>query len=281
LDVEPTREAIRDIFLRRITHAKGLDRAHDIVGDVIMPTPLAVLKGATLLAGGPGGEEGLGEMMVVDVGGATTDVYSLSEGNPSRADVVRKGLPEPYAKRTVEGDLGIRFNAASILELVGCGALRERMAGTCAVAASEEAITGKVAQLCRDVASVPQSEEDHGLDTALAQAAVDIATRRHAGSIEEVYSPFGKYYFQYGKDLTTVSCVVGTGGIFAYGQSPREVLKSACYSAQRPDSLRPAAPRFFIDERYILFAVGLLAEISPGAALRVMKKNLKEVSVRN
>ena len=115
LNVEPARTMIRKVFIERIIAAKGLKRAEEFVEGILMPTPTAVLKAARLLAPGTPREKGLGDLVVVDIGGATTDVHSVGLGSPGQAGVVRKGLPEPYAKRTVEGDLGIRYNAESIL----------------------------------------------------------------------------------------------------------------------------------------------------------------------
>jgi uncharacterized protein (TIGR01319 family) len=119
LEVQACREAIREVFMENIIKAKGLDGAKQFVGDIIMPTPAAVLNAATLLADGVDGEEGIGELIVVDVGGATTDVYSIAKGNPSSSAVLLRGLPEPYAKRTVEGDLGVRHNIDVLMELCG------------------------------------------------------------------------------------------------------------------------------------------------------------------
>ena len=73
--------------------------------DIIMRTPMAMLEGAKLLAEGTGDENGLGDLVVVDVGGATTDVHSIANGLSLQEGVVMKGIPEPYAKRTV-GNLG-------------------------------------------------------------------------------------------------------------------------------------------------------------------------------
>src|SRR3546814_10187255 len=86
---------------------------------VLMPTPAAVLEGARLLADGVGDRKGIGPLLLVDVGGATTDVHSVCSGEPAQSDVIVQGLPEPYVKRTVEGDLGMRHNAAAIVETVG------------------------------------------------------------------------------------------------------------------------------------------------------------------
>jgi len=124
---------------------------------------------------------------------------------------------------------------------------------------------------------VPKSKEGSLIDIGLASAAVDIATRRHAGKIEEIYFPMGKVWIQHGKDLLQTKCVVGTGGIFAYGEEPLCILRGACYDHSSPESLRPTDPEFFVDERYILYAVGLLAEVTPVKALKIMKKYLRKV----
>lgn len=118
LAVESTREEIRKLFMERITHAKGLDEIKEVVS-VVLPTPMAVLQGVLRGAEGTEVEEGWGEMLVVDVGGATTDVHSVGYGEPSGPNPIVQSLPEPFAKRTVEGDLGIRYSAATLLARVG------------------------------------------------------------------------------------------------------------------------------------------------------------------
>lgn len=277
LNIEPTRKAIRDIFIRRITCAKGLDKAQNLVGHEIIPTPLAVLKGAALLADGAVGEKGLGELIIVDVGGATTDVSSIAYGYPSSPDFILKGLPEPYEKRTVEGDLGIRYNAPSIWEIAGSKNIMEKIKLIGGILPQQKKLETAIKYLSSDVDFIPQNEDDFLLDIALASTAVDIATRRHAGKIEEVYFPSGKARLQYGKDLTRIKCVVGTGGIFAFGRQPRQILQAACFDEKAPESLRPVAPDFFIDKCYILYATGLLAEIAPFKALKIIKRHLKKL----
>jgi uncharacterized protein (TIGR01319 family) len=276
LKVEPTRDRIRDIFMHRITHAKGLDRAKSIVGDIIMPTPMAVLNAATLLADGTNEEEGLGELIVVDIGGATTDIHSVAHGYPTNSSVVFKGLPEPYRKRTVEGDLGIRYNAKTILEKVGKEKLMKRMALLNDTLPSNIELEKRVEYLSNHIDAIPQIEEDSLIDLALASVALDIAMQRHVGTIKETYLPCGTTRIQYGKDLTNIRLIIGTGGIFSYGDKPYFILKWACYNKSNPESLRPIAPELLVDERYILFAIGLLADISKTGALRIMKRYLKK-----
>ena len=75
LNIEPARAAIRQVFIERIVHAKGIDRAQAMLDHVLMPTPAAVMEGARLVADGCANAGGLGELMVVDPGGSV----SLSE----------------------------------------------------------------------------------------------------------------------------------------------------------------------------------------------------------
>jgi uncharacterized protein (TIGR01319 family) len=271
LCVEPVRSAIRELFMRRIVEAKGIHRVRGLVGDVLMPTPMAVLQAATLLAGGLPGEPGLGDLMVVDVGGATTDVHSVAGGAPTNPAWIVKGLPEPWAKRTVEGDLGVRVNAGSVLEAAGESTLAA-MAGL-----PVETVRSRVSRLATETEWLPVTGDDHALDAALARAAVRIAVARHAGALETVYSAAGApVQVLRGKDLTAVGHVIGTGGIFALGRDARSILAGALADPADPLSLRPRAPRLLLDRAYVLYAAGLLAGPAPLAALRIMKRQLGE-----
>lgn len=274
INVEPCRSFIRETFLSRIIHGKGLDKAEELVGGIIMPTPLAVLNAAVVLAQGTANEKGWGELVVVDVGGATTDVVSIAKGSPTQASVMEKGLPEPYAKRTVEGDLGIRHNALNILELSGSNQLLKDMNIWDDVSFDQAELEAAIQHLSTHVDTLSQSRKDLLIDIVLARSAARVAMDRHSGSIEPLYTPAGTVYVQRGKDLTRVERVIGTGGIVAYGKEPRWVLDGARYDEANPSSLKPKDPEFFIDGRYILYAIGLLCEIAPEKALRIAKKNL-------
>lgn len=111
LNIPSAREKIREIFLKNIIEAKGIKKIEKEIDKVIFPTPEAVLKASELLSKGYMHESGLGELVLVDIGGATTDMYSMCSASAKRSDVIIKGLEEPYAKRTVEGDLGMRYSA--------------------------------------------------------------------------------------------------------------------------------------------------------------------------
>lgn len=270
LNVEPARKMIRQIFIERIIAAKGLKKAEDFVEGILMPTPTAVLRAAQLLAQGAGSEKGLGDLVIIDIGGATTDVHSIGLGNPSQPGVMLKGLPEPFAKRTVEGDLGIRSNANSILELCG----QEKLLKNTQLPHPQ--LAQEVAQLALRVDLLPASAEEWDLDLGLASTAAQIAMERHAGKIEALWGPTGQYYIQYGKDLTSFPHLIGTGGIFVHHPHAVSLLKKTLFSPEDPLSLRPKNPQLYTDAQYCLFAVGLLAESYPETALRIGKKYLRK-----
>ncbi len=272
LDIEPARAAIREVFIRRIVHAKGIDRASAEFDAVLMPTPAAVMEGARLIADGHGGVAGLGELVVVDPGGATTDVHSVATGAPSSPAVVQHGLPEPRVKRTVEGDLGMRHNAATIAEV----ATLEAIAREAALPGHEA--TAIIERLGRDVEHLPASTAEHAVDDALARAAVRIAMRRHCGTTQIVHTVHGPVTAQEGKDLSLVRALVGTGGVFAHGRAPRALLESALAQPAEPDSLRPRSPDLLVDRHYVLYACGLLAQVEPAAALEIALKHLSNVN---
>jgi uncharacterized protein (TIGR01319 family) len=171
----------------------------------------------------------------------------------------------------VEGDLGLRYNALSILEAAGEECLREAM--KLDPSASLEA---KIRYLTENTATVPSDELGFLLDIGLARAATEIAVERHAGRLEQVYSPHGVSLIQTGKDLTEVKTVIGTGGVFAYGREPLSILEGALFSERDRLSLRPKSPEFYIDRDYILYAIGLLSEIEPEKALRIGKRHLEK-----
>lgn len=271
LDIEPARGAIRDVFMHRIVAAKGIERASSRFDQVLMPTPAAVLEGARLIADGLPQRPGLGPLLVVDPGGATTDVHSIGSGEPSQAGVVRYGLPEPYAKRTVEGDLGMRYNAAGIVAAVGIAAIADD--AQMSVGAAEAAI----ARLDANVEALPGDDAQYRLDEALARAAVRIAVSRHAGTCETVYTAQGPVDMQRGKDLGAVTLVIGTGGALVHARRPAAILEVAAATAGEPGSLRPKAPRFAIDTHYLLYAAGLLAQVAPIAAFDIATAHLQVV----
>ena len=264
LELDPVNEKIRELFINRITEAKGISRVRDMIGHVLMPTPAAVLEAARLLADGTEDEPGLGELLLVDVGGATTDVYSIAKGAPTKEGVTMVGLPEPYAKRTVEGDLGLYHNLDALAEL----AESENR--------GEGELMANIEEL-KKLLSIPSGDELTKYQLLLSRLAVRTACDRHAGSTRLVVTHNGEFWVQRGKDLTQVKTVIGAGGPVAFSADSRYVLEGAAFRKEAPNILKPKTPVYYLDSKYILFAIGLLSRTEPEKALRIIKKYLVKI----
>jgi uncharacterized protein (TIGR01319 family) len=277
LELDSVNEMIRDVFLNRITEAKGVAKVADIISGISMPTPSAVLEAAVLIANGSKNVSGLGELLLVDVGGATTDVDSVARGVPTRDGVHTVGLMEPYAKRTVEGDLGMYHNLDTLADIA-----REHMAESAEGAfptedgdAADRERFERELETLRAARSVPEGPDQIRRQLMLARLAVKTAADRHAGSVEAIWTHDGDVWVQRGKDLSNIKYVLGTGGPLAFSSDPRYVLEGAQATAEQPNVLKPLHPQYLLDENYILFAIGLLAETHPDKAIRIAKKYLK------
>ncbi len=270
LNIEPTQQQIREIFLNRIVQAKGLSKATELLSDIMMPTPSAVLLAMELLAKGYEDELGIGDLVAVDVGGATTDIYSIADGMPEHMNTVYKGLPEPYSKRTVEGDIGMRYSISGIIEAAGVNKI-SKISGL-----SEERVVELTDMLKENTETVPNGDSElESLDFALASCAIEEAVTRHAGTISETYTLLGKTFVQEGKNLTNVKQIVVTGGSLIHTKKTEQIAAYAMFSNENPASLRPKKADVWVDRSYILAAMGLLSQYHPKTALRIMKKELE------
>jgi uncharacterized protein (TIGR01319 family) len=284
LAVESAREEIRKLFMERITQAKGLDGVKEFV-PVVLPTPMAVLEGIQLGADGlkietaTETEKGWGEMLVVDVGGATTDVHSIGYGYPAGENVIARGLAESYAKRTVEGDLGIRFNAETLLSRMGLEKLaRDLRADFPEHAARDDEFRDYIELVSHHTESVPRENWHEAADAVLARAAVELAIERHVGRRERIVAREGEAWVHYGKDLRDTPTLIGTGGVFMYNPYAAYILSRRAPSDNRVQVLRPKNPKAFLDSSYLLYAVGLLAKDYPNVALRIFKTCMTPVA---
>ena len=273
LAIDDVKKVIADLFIHRIIQAKGLSKAEDYLDKLLMPTPTAVMKATNLLASGTEMTKGLGDLMVVDMGGATTDIHSACNGYPSSGNTVFKGLREAYIKRTVEGDLGARYSLRALVEAIGM----ERMA--LQLGWSRDELEGLILEVEGHPESIPESGSTlEALDTLSSTVAVIESAKRHSGSVTTHYTPFGEMFEQVGKDLTAIKSVIGTGGPIIHHPNSKELLSHVCYDPREPMSLRPKQPNYYIDQSYIMAAMGILATEYPEEALKIMLKEVVQMS---
>ncbi len=278
LAVESARDAIRALFMERIIEAKGLDQVKRLIS-VVRPPPLAVLDGTRLGAEGVAEEKGWGDLLLVDVGGATTDVHSIGHGVPAGEQFFTRGLAEAYAKRTVEGDLGIRFNAPTIVDTIGLDSLTNDLRRDFPrEMVSRTAFRKYIERVADETASVPAESWHTAADAVLARAAVDLAVARHVGRRERIVARQGEAWVYSGKDLRDTRILIGTGGIFAHNPFAAYILSQPVRTDEATRILRPRQPRLHLDSSYLLYAVGLLSGNRPETALRIFQRYVTPIA---
>jgi uncharacterized protein (TIGR01319 family) len=268
------RAAVREMFLRHVIGGKQLSRRADPSGsgqpftDMVRgATPDVVLTAVTLLARGPDPEHpGAGDVVVVDVGGATTDVHSVVEVDPEEAGLATDVVGTLPVARTVEGDLGMRWSAeTTVAEGMAAGLLDE---------ADGDRLHAAAALRRSDPAYLPTDAQSRRDDELLATAAVGVAMRRHAGRQRVSFEGQERVVERTGKDLREVDLLVGSGGTLRTCPPAvaHRVLDSVTGSDHPGGWQLPAAPRVVVDRDYVLAAAGLLAEAHPRAAHELLAR---------
>ncbi len=269
LNIEPAKQCIRDVFIRKIIDAKGLSEVQQMASSEIIPTPLAVMNACELLSKGTKNNQGIGELMAIDLGGATTDVYSMASGKPMAENVLVKGLPEPFSKRTVEGDLGMRYSLSSLAEELNLEDLEKE------IGAEPKEISQWIEHCVSDPSIIAHLEsKELKIEEILAKSAIELAVERHCGTMESAYSPMGIIFSITGKDLTEIPYIIGIGGILVNNPHPEKLLEGARFNMSKSNSMRPKNPKILLDKQYIFASMGLLSTIDPDLALCLMKDEI-------
>jgi uncharacterized protein (TIGR01319 family) len=247
---DSARRAIREVFLGHVIGGKHLSRRTTAAGQrfeemVLGATPDVVLTAVELLAAEVGATAPGSGVVVVDIGGATTDVHSVVVLDPEEAGLSREVVAITPVTRTVEGDLGMRWSAT-----------------TTAAAASEAGldVPPDAVRRAADPAYLPLDDTERAGDEAIATAAALLAMRRHAGRSLVVLSPAGRVVERTGKDLRAVDLLVGSGGVLrAADQDAGERILSAATGPDPEGWQLPERPRIVVDRDYVLAAAGLVA----------------------
>jgi uncharacterized protein (TIGR01319 family) len=260
IEVDAVQAVVREAFIEHVIKGKRLsaqERFHDIV---MMPTPDAVLAAVKLIARGTDA----GELLAVDVGGATTDVYSSLSAVSTAASRAGSLVPAAPVARTVEADLGLRWSAPGLVVAArDIGLVARREAGRLAEAAQQRA---------DDPGFLPRTVQESRDDRELARLAAVVAISRHAGRDRVVLTPAGAEFHRTGRDLRGVRTAVLTGGVFraAPAAGLGDFLTDAFERFDRKRELVPGAVRIITDSDYVLAAAGLLSADWPELALRLV-----------
>ncbi|MGI6617776.1 MAG: glutamate mutase L [Saccharofermentanales bacterium] len=249
LNVSPAREVIQTVFESHIVEAPGMARIRDTVTGAIMPTPGAVMAMAEHLY------DALGDLLVLDVGGATTDVHSVTWGSERFRPMITS--PEPFSKRSVEGDLGVFLNRSQV---IGAMTYQER----CLLPSTYEEEL-----LC--IPDMPRTEEEIQLILPLVFTCASEALNRHAGQLVEHYTPRGRVQTVRGRDLSAVGTVLATGGALTRLPSAESMVRRLIDEAPLEKLYPPSSADVKIDHNYIMASCGVMTRKYPEAAMQLMR----------
>jgi uncharacterized protein (TIGR01319 family) len=253
LNVEPTRKVIQDAFEEHIIHAPGMTKVREMVTGSIIPTPGAVMQAAKVL------KQEIGDLVVIDVGGATTDVHSVTEGSEEIQRILLS--PEPEAKRTVEGDLGVFVNMPHVVERIGIDKLTQELGFD-------------VRPLIENHKPIPETEQEIKFVERLTLEAVLTSVERHAGRVRRLYGEANKKSVAEGKDLTQVKYIIGTGGALTRLPHRAEIMQKIAEHGKGVELFPTKEAQILVDNYYIMASLGVLSKKYPEAALMLMKESL-------
>lgn len=255
LNILPLRKVIYETFEENIIHAKGMSHIFDMVTEKIMPTPGSVMESTMIL------REHIGDIITIDVGGATTDIHSVAIPSDDFKEF-QEG--EPLSKRSVEGDLGVFINHKNVLELFKENELLERL--------SVDKITFD--QLINDYTYIPTTSMQRQLVYELTKKCTHLALDRHAGDLIRVFTSSGQKIIPEGKDLTQVEHIVLTGGALINLEDTEQIITE--YISKNPTKLLPNKNvMIHRDHDYIMASVGVLSLKYPDYAMKLLKKSLR------
>jgi uncharacterized protein (TIGR01319 family) len=255
LNILPLRKVIYETFEENIVKAKGMEKIHEIVNQKIMPTPGSVMESTMILF------EKIGNLMTIDVGGATTDIHSIAI--PSD-DFKRFQEGEPLSKRTVEGDLGVFINHKNVIKLFVKEELFEEIG----------IVNERIESFLEEYEYIPKNDLQEKFVFELTKKCTQTALDRHVGDIKKIYTSSGQKIIPEGKDLSQIKNIILTGGALINLKNTESIVND--YIKRNPTKLLPReSVRIMKDNDYIMASVGVLSLKYPDVAYKLLMKSFR------
>lgn len=253
-ELGPAREKIHDLFLEHVMQqAPGYARLSAMVDAPILPTPTAV--GNMLLAGA---KERRTDIVCVDIGGATTDVFSVCAGR---------------YHRTVSANLGMSYSATNVLVEAGLAGIGRWLP----LPMEDESLRNAVMNKTVRPTTIPDTTEDLLLEQALAREAMrlaydqhkrfatDLAGRTTERGFDSAFRTSCEHSFVRPME---VGLIIGSGGVVSH--APRHAQAALMLiDAFEPEGVTVIAK----DSIFMLPHLGVLASVCEEAALSVLEQD--------
>lgn len=247
----PARDAIHDLFMEHVmAQAPGYDKLKTWAHIPIMPTPGAVGKLVETVAR----DRGI-SVLGVDIGGATTDVFSVFQGQ---------------FNRTVSANLGMSYSVGNVLTSAGFSNVARWMTTNLPDHDVRNRIKNKIIR----PTTIPHLLEDLIIEQALAREALRLSLEQHAAfatSLKGVQRrrTIAEAFAQSGSGETLVNMmeldlIIGSGGVLSHAPR-REQAALMMIDAFLPLGVTQLA----VDSIFMMPHLGVLSERAPEAAMQV------------
>ena len=256
-NLQPARDMIHEVFLGHVMEqAPGYPGLKRLTTAPVLPTPVAVGRIMTHLA-----ERDRVNILGVDIGGATTDVFSVVDGQFAR---------------TVSANLGMSYSAGNVLLQAGPAAIKRWLPFQIRDEQLQDVIANKVVF----PTTVPDDWRELLIEQALAREAMRLALEQHAAltvklpvektTLQKAFSGALSNIVQSALnfDLSKINLLVGSGGVLSHAP-----LRSQA-AAMLLDAFQPLGyTELAVDSIFMMPHLGALTQKNPDAALNVLEQD--------
>ncbi|MDH7482335.1 MAG: glutamate mutase L [Armatimonadota bacterium] len=254
-NLQPAREAIHELFLQHVMQqAPGYSKLMTWTSSGIMSTPNAVGKIIQTIA-----EQEKINVLAVDIGGATTDVFSVFSG---------------VFTRTVSANLGMSYSICNVLAEAGIENIRRWIP----FLADEGYVRNQLRNKMIRPTTIPQTLRDLYIEQAVAREALRLAFEHHKSLARELKGvqqvrTIADAISQEGTGKTLVhlmdlDMIVGSGGILSHAPRRAEAALMML-DAYQPEGVTMLA----VDSIFMMPQLGILSTIMPEAASQVFERD--------
>ena len=256
----PTRHKIQDQFLEHVmAHAPGYRKLIDWTDAPIMPTPGAVGEIIQTVSA----QQDI-EVVGVDIGGATTDVFSVFKNKEG----------EPIFNRTVSANLGMSYSVSNVLVEAGLENVLRWVPFDIEVGDLRNRIKNKMIR----PTTIPQTLQELILEQAIAREALRLAFEQHKQLAVELRGvqqqrTISEAFDQAESgqtlvDMFSLDMLVGSGGVLSHAPRRQQAM-IMMIDAFQPEGITHLA----VDSIFMMPQLGVLAQVNPEAATQVFERD--------
>ena len=256
----PTRHKIQDQFLEHVmAHAPGYRKLIDWTDAPIMPTPGAVGEIIQTVSA----QQGI-EVIGVDIGGATTDVFSVFKNKEG----------EPIFNRTVSANLGMSYSVSNVLVEAGLENVLRWVPFDIEVGDLRNRVKNKMIR----PTTIPQTLQELILEQAIAREALRLAFEQHKQLAVELRGvqqqrTISEAFDQAESgqtlvDMLSLNMLVGSGGVLSHAPRRQQAMLMMI-DAFQPEGIT----HLTVDSIFMMPQLGVLAQVNPEAATQVFERD--------